>query len=131
MLNKPRILLVDDEPSMIMVVSKRLELAGFDVTTAINGQEALAKAHAGNPDLIVLDLMLPQLNGYEVCTMLKQDLQYKQIPIILLSAKSQEKDKRLGVECGADAYLTKPYKAEILLEQIQALLPTRPSPQNA
>ena len=120
--DKPRILLVDDEPSITKVVGKRLELAGFEVVIASDGQEGLQKAQTQSPNLIILDLMLPKLNGFEVCTMLKGDARFKSVPIILFSAKAQEKDEKMGKECGADAYVTKPFKGETLLEQIKTLL---------
>jgi DNA-binding response OmpR family regulator len=119
----PRILLVDDEPSIIKVVGKRLEVEGYQVLIAVEGQEALTKAQTEHPDLIILDLMLPNLNGYEVCTMLKQDTRYQHIPIMLFTAKAQDQDERLGMECGADAYVRKPFKAQELLERIRRLLP--------
>ena len=122
MAEKRRILLVDDEPSIVKMVGKRLEVEGFEVVIAIDGQEALNKARADQPDLIVLDLMLPKLNGYEVCTMLKQDARYQKIPIILFTAKAQEKDEKLGMECGANAYVRKPFRAQELLEKIRGLI---------
>ena len=122
MADKQRILLVDDEPSIVKMVGKRLEVEGFDVAIAMDGQEGLSRAQADRPDLIVLDLMLPKLNGYEVCTMLKQDARYQRIPIILFTAKAQEKDEKLGMECGADAYVRKPFRAQELLDKIRTLL---------
>ena len=129
MAEKPRILLVDDEPSIVKMVGKRLEIEGFDVVVAVDGQEGLTKAQAEHPDLIILDLMLPKLNGYEVCTMLKQDTRYQRIPIVLFTAKVQEKDEKLGMECGANAYVRKPFRAQELLEKIHGLLPASPAPQ--
>ena len=123
MAERHRILLVDDEPSIVKMVGKRLEVEGFEVLIAIDGQEGLDKARAERPDLIVLDLMLPKLNGYEVCTMLKQDTRYQGIPVVLFTAKAQEKDEKLGMECGANAYVKKPFRAQELLEKIRALLP--------
>ena len=120
---KQRILLVDDEPSIVKMVGKRLEVEGFDVLTAGDGQEGLRRAQADAPDVIILDLMLPKLNGYEVCTMLKQDTRYQNIPIVMFSAKAQDKDEKLGLECGADGYIRKPFKAQELLEKIRSLLP--------
>ena len=117
-----RILLVDDEPSIVKMVGRRLEVEGFDVRIAMDGQEALEKARTEQPHLIVLDLMLPKLNGYEICTLLKQDLRYQKIPIILFTAKTQEKDEQLGIECGANAYVRKPFRAQELVEKIRALL---------
>jgi len=129
MANPVRILLVDDEPSIVKMVAKRLEVEGYEVLVAMDGQEALKVAQTEGPDLIILDLMLPKLNGYEVCTMLKQDTRYQRIPVVMFSAKAQEKDEKLGLECGADAYVRKPFKAQELLDQIRALVnPVRLSP---
>ena len=122
MAEKARILLVDDEPSIVKMVGKRLEVEGFDVLMAMEGEEGLAKARAEQPDLVILDLMLPKLNGYEVCTMLKQDPRYQKILIILFTARAQEKDEKLGMECGADAYVRKPFQAQELLEKVRALI---------
>lgn len=121
-MDKPRILLVDDEPSILKVVGKRLELAGFTVMTASDGQQALQVAQTQNPDLVILDLMLPKQNGYEVCAALKADARWRHIPVMLFSAKAQQKDEQTGMASGADAYMTKPFKAEELLERIQSLL---------
>ena len=122
MAEKIRILLVDDEPSIVKVVQKRLDVEGFDVLIAIDGQEALAKAQTERPDLIILDLMLPKLNGYEVCRLLKFDQKFQHIPIILFTAKAQQQDEVLGKECGADSYLRKPFQAQELLERIRTLV---------
>jgi DNA-binding response OmpR family regulator len=123
MATRGRILLVDDEPSIVKMVGKRLEVEGFEVAIAMDGQEGLQKARTERFDLMILDLMLPKLNGYEVCTLLKQDTKYQAVPIILFTAKAQDKDEQLGLECGANAYLRKPFKAPELLEQIKRLLP--------
>lgn len=131
MAEKPRILLVDDEPSIVKMVGKRLEVEGFEVLVAMDGQDALAKARTENPQLIVLDLMLPKLNGYEVCTMLKQDTRYQKIPIIIFTAKTQEKDEKMALECGANAYMRKPFRAQELTEKIRILIaaaPAQPGP---
>ena len=128
MSEKHRILLVDDEPSIVKMVGRRLEVEGFDVAVAMDGQEGLAKAQAEHPDLIILDLMLPKLNGYEVCTMLKQDTRYQKIPIVMFTAKAQDKDEKLGMECGANAYVRKPFRAQELLEKIRGLLAGSPQP---
>ncbi len=128
MADKVRVLLVDDEPSIVKMVGKRLEVEGFDVLIAMDGQEGLKKAQTESPDVMILDVMLPKLNGYEVCTMLKQDTRYQQIPIIMFSAKAQEKDAQTGLACGANAYVRKPFKAQELLEQIRAVCPRAASP---
>ena len=122
MAEKRRILLVDDEPSIVKMVGKRLEIEGFDVLVAMDGQDGLSKAQTERPDLIVLDLMLPKLNGYEVCTMLKQDARYQKIPVVLFTARAQEKDEKLGMECGANAFVRKPFRSQELLEKIQTLI---------
>ncbi len=122
MTTRGKILLVDDEPSIVKMVGKRLEGEGYQVVVAMDGQEALAKAQSEQPDLIILDLMLPKCNGYEVCAMLKKDPRFQKIPVAMFSAKSQEKDRQLGLGCGADAYIGKPFNAQELLEQIRALL---------
>lgn len=119
---KPRVLLVDDEPSIVKMVGKRLEVEGFEVLVAIDGRAGLAKAQAEHPDLIILDLMLPKLNGYEVCTLLKQDTRFQKIPVILFTAKAQDKDEKLGMECGANAYVRKPFQAQELLGKIRSLI---------
>ena len=118
---KVRILLVDDEPSIVKMVGKRLEVEGFEVLVAMDGQEAVKKVQTDTPDLVILDLMLPKLNGYEVCMMLKEDTRYQNIPVVMVTAKAQEQDEKLGVVCGADAYIRKPFKAQELLDQIRAL----------
>ena len=119
---KRRILVVDDEPSIVKMVSKRLEVEGFDVLIAMDGEEGLAKAQTESPDLIVLDLMLPKVNGYEICGRLKQDPRYQKIPIMLFTAKVQAKDEQLGKECGADAYIRKPFQGKELVDTIRTLL---------
>ena len=95
---RPRILLIDDEPSIIKMVSKRLDVEGFDVVVAMDGQEGLDKARSEKPDLIIVDVMMPKLNGYEICSTLKQDAQYRAIPVMLFTAKAQEKDEKLGID---------------------------------
>ena len=113
-----KILLVDDELNILKVVTKRLEVAGCQVAVAMDGETALMKVREAPPDLIVLDLMLPKINGYEVCTRLKQHPRYRHIPIVMFTAKTQEQDYWKGKECGADAYLTKPYSSGDLLQLV-------------
>ena len=120
-----KILVVDDEPHIVKLVQSRLKANGYDVITAFDGKEALDIAHKENPDLIILDLMLPQMDGYKVCGLLKRDTKYINVPIILFSARAQEEDIKLGQEVGADAYITKPFKPDELLEKIEKLLKER------
>jgi DNA-binding response OmpR family regulator len=119
---KKKILVVDDEEDIAMTVSLRLQASGYEVVTAVDGQEGLEKARSMNPDLIILDLMLPKIDGYKVCRMLKFDEKYKKIPIILFTARSQDSDKKTGEDVGADAYITKPFEAQVLLAKIKELM---------
>ena len=121
-MDKKRILVVDDERELVEMLSLRLEANDYKVFTAYDGQEGLDQARKLKPDLILLDLMLPKLDGYKVCQMLKFDEKYKQIPVILFTARVQEADLKLGEEMGADAYLTKPFEPSILLGKIAELL---------
>lgn len=117
-----KILIVDDEREYIQLLTNRLEAAEYQVVSAQDGQEALEKAKREKPDLIILDLMLPKMDGYKVCALLKKDTRYAKIPIVMFTARAQESDEKLGFECGADAYLTKPFDAQILLAKIQELV---------
>ena len=121
-MDKKRILVVDDEIELVEMLTIRLEANDYEVFAAYDGQEGLDKARTLKPDLIILDLMLPKLDGYKVCRMLKFDEKYKQIPVILFTARAQESDIKLGKEVGADAYLTKPFEPDILLGKIEELL---------
>ena len=119
---KPRILVVDDEPEAVELVEFNLKQAGYAVTTAGDGAEALKKARAQTPDLIVLDVMLPEMDGFEICKMLRLDPATAQVPIIMLTAKAAEIDRVLGLELGADDYLTKPFSPRELLLRIKKIL---------
>ena len=121
-MSKRKILVVDDEKQLVDLIKVRLETNDFEVLTAYDGQEGLARAKKENPDLIILDLMLPKMDGYKVCRMLKFDEKYRKIPIILFTAKAQEEDVKLGEEVGADAYVTKPFESQVLLDKIKELL---------
>jgi DNA-binding response OmpR family regulator len=122
MADKKKILLVEDEKDMAYAVALQLESKGYEVITASDGREGLDKARAKKPDLIILDLMLPKIDGYKVCRMLKFDSKYKDIPIILFTARAQDSDKKTGKEVGADAYITKPFEPSVLLDKIRELL---------
>ncbi len=116
------ILLVDDEPDLVQLVSVRLQAAGYRVITAGDGQQALDAVKQTRPDLIILDLMLPKVDGYKVCRLLKFDERYKKIPILVFTARAQDGDIRMATECGADAYLTKPFEAQTLLSKLRDLM---------
>ena len=115
-----KILLVDDEVDLVETVRFPLEMQGFTVLVSQDGEDALKKAREEKPDLILLDLMLPKLDGYKVCRLLKFDERYKHIPILMLTARTQEKDKTLGKETGADEYITKPFEMNELMEKVQS-----------
>ncbi|MBA3687245.1 MAG: response regulator transcription factor [Chloroflexi bacterium] len=117
--NVARILVVDDEPKIVQLVRDYLELAGFAVSTARDGNEALMRAHTERPDLIVLDLGLPGLDGLEVTRRLRRD---SGVPIIVLTARHEETDKVVGLELGADDYVTKPFSPRELEARVRAVL---------
>jgi two-component system phosphate regulon response regulator PhoB len=119
---RSKILVVDDEPEAVELVEFNLKQAGFSVVTAADGAEALNKARAASPNLIVLDLMLPEISGLEVCKMLRRDPATAGVPIIMLTAKAAEIDRVLGLELGADDYITKPFSPRELVLRIQKLL---------
>ena len=121
-MSSKKILLVDDEVDLVETVRFSLEGEGYQVLVSFNGEDALNKARKETPDLILLDLMLPKLDGYKVCRLLKFDERYKHIPILMLTAKTQEKDKILGKETGADEYITKPFDMDDLVEKIKSYL---------
>src|SRR5512140_430118 len=113
------ILLVDDEPTLRETLAEALEADGFRVVTAADGREALARFREAKPDLVVLDLMLPELSGIEVCRIIRAE---SPVPILMLTAKSTEVDKVVGLELGADDYVTKPFSLRELSARIRALL---------
>jgi DNA-binding response OmpR family regulator len=117
-----KILVVDDEVDLVETVRFSLEMEGFQVLVSYNGEDALNQARKENPDLILLDIMLPKLDGYKVCRLLKFDERYKHIPILMLTAKTQAKDKQTGMETGADEYITKPFDIDQLMEKVKAYL---------
>jgi len=119
---REKILVVDDEPEAVELVEFNLKQAGFTVVAAADGSEALKKARALLPSLIVLDLMLPEVDGLEVCKMLRRDPATAEIPIVMLTAKAAEIDRVLGLELGADDYLTKPFSPRELVLRVKNIL---------
>ena len=119
---KEKILIVDDEKDIAKMLDYNLQKEGFKTIVAYDGEEALDKVTANHPDLVILDLMLPGLDGLEVCKILKKEPKTSNIPIIMLTAKSQETDKIVGLELGADDYVTKPFSPKELLARIKAVL---------
>lgn len=121
-MEKKKILLVDDEVDFAEVLRVRLEDNGYEVIVAYNGEEGLERAEKEDPDLIILDIMLPKISGFDVCRKLKIDENFKQIPIIMFSAKFQSNDINFGMAMGADAYITKPFEPRVLIEKMRELL---------
>lgn len=117
-----QILVVDDEPDILSVLVYHLSREGYRVTTAIDGHGALATAESERPDLIILDLMLPGMDGYEVLQRLREDERTEAIPIILLTARREEEERVKGFEVGADDYITKPFSSRELALRVEALL---------
>ncbi|MBU0501693.1 MAG: response regulator [bacterium] len=119
---KPKILVVDDEPDVVSLLETMFKSHDCDVIVARNGQTALEMARKNKPSLILLDVMLPKIDGYRVARMLKFDENFRHIPLIFLTAKIQERDKKIGKEMGADAYITKPFELDVLWQEVQKLL---------
>jgi len=124
-----KILVIDDEPDAVELVEFNLRSAGYEVVTAADGAEALKKARAHSPDLVVLDVMLPEVDGLEVCKILRRDPATSGIPLIMLTAKAAEIDRVLGLELGADDYITKPFSPRELVLRIKNLLKRGQGPE--
>ena len=123
---RPVVLVADDDPDILALVRFRLERDGYEVLSAPDGETALDLALARTPDLAVLDVMMPRLDGYEVTRRLREHGPTTGIPIILLTARVQEPDLERGFEAGADDYVTKPFSPQALGERVQAALGVRP-----
>jgi two-component system alkaline phosphatase synthesis response regulator PhoP len=121
-MSRERILVVDDEEDLLELVNYNLSREGFRVECVSSGEAALAAARKNLPDLVVLDLLLPSVDGLEICRLLKSDHKTKHIPIIMLTAKGEESDMVAGLELGADDYMTKPFSPRVLLARIKAIL---------
>ena len=121
-MQKRHILVVEDDEDILELVAYNLVKAGYRVTRAATGREALARVAEEPPDLVVLDLMLPEIDGTEVCRRLKGDANTSAIPVVMLTAKGEESDIVAGLELGADDYITKPFSPQVLLARIRAVL---------
>ncbi len=119
---KERILVVDDEEDLLELIRYNLSKEGYRVTCAASGEQAVREARANAPDLVLLDLLLPSVDGLEVCKLLKNDVRTKHVPIIMLTAKSEEADIVTGLELGADDYITKPFSPRVLVARIKAVV---------
>ena len=121
-MSKGRVLVVDDEIYIVHILDFSLGMEGYEVVTALDGEAALEKIRTEKPDLIVLDIMMPKLDGYEVCKSIKSNAATQHIPVILLSAKGRNVDQKMGFDVGADDYITKPFSPRKLVERINQLL---------
>ncbi len=119
---RAQILVVDDEPDILELVQYNLAKDNYEVTCVASGEEGVTKIHSTQPDLLILDLMLPGIDGLEVCKRLKQNPRTASMPIIILTAKGDEADVVSGLELGADDYLTKPFSPRVLLARVKAVL---------
>ncbi len=119
---KAKILVVDDEPDLVELIETNLTAAGFEVLQAGDGRDALEKARESQPQLILLDVMLPEMDGLEVCKLLRSDVRTRSIPIVMLTARTAEIDRVLGLELGADDYVTKPFSTRELVLRVKKLL---------
>ena len=121
-MTKKKILVVEDEESLLKLQSILLTIRGYTVEGAMDGQAALEAVETMNPDLILLDIMLPKIDGFEVCRQVKANEETRHIPVVMLTAKKYPADRVMGEQAGADAYITKPYKSAMVIKTIQRLL---------
>jgi two-component system alkaline phosphatase synthesis response regulator PhoP len=124
-MSRERLLVVDDEEDILELVQYNLHRSGYDVTAVSSGEEALKAARSARPDLVVLDLMLPGVDGLEVCRLLKRDVRTSDLPIVMLTARGEEGDIVKGLELGADDYVTKPFSPKVLVARVRAVLRRR------
>lgn len=119
------VLVVDDEPNIVLSIKFLMKQKGYEVRTASNGEEALQALTEMVPDLILLDVMMPKPDGYEVCQKIRATAQWKDIPVIMLTAKGREVEREKGFAMGADDYITKPFATQELVAKVQAILDTK------
>jgi two-component system alkaline phosphatase synthesis response regulator PhoP len=117
-----KIMVVDDEPYIARVIKFKLEQEGYTVISANDGQSGLQKIKEEKPDLVLLDVMMPGLSGYEVCQKIKEDADLAGIPVVILTAKGQERDREQGMTMGASDYITKPFSPNRLLELVKSMI---------
>jgi len=128
-MDKKKILIIEDEQDMRMLLNLSLVSSGYEVCGAADGQEGWDRTVAEAPDLVVLDLMMPRMGGYELCARLKADPRFSRIPILIFTARAGDIDRFMGLQCGADDYLPKPFNEEVLLAKIAKLLEGQSSAQ--
>lgn len=121
-MDKKRVLVVDDEPDIVGFIKMILEDEGFSVVEAFNGEDAITKAHAESPGVILLDINMPRIDGYQICRLLKNDEKTRGIPVIMVTARTQKIDKYRGEKAGADGYITKPFQTSELIASVRRSL---------
>lgn len=119
----PRILIVDDEPNIVISLEYLMKREGWETAVAADGEAALAALEDGRSDLVILDVMLPRMNGFEVCRRIRADPRWRGLRILMLTAKGRDTEVQKGLGLGADAYVTKPFSTKDLVAQIRSLLP--------
>lgn len=119
------VLVVDDEPNIVLSIKFLMNQKGYEVRTASNGEEALKALQEQTPDLILLDVMMPKPDGYEVCQTIRATKEWRDIPVIMLTAKGREVEREKGLAMGADDYITKPFATRELVDKVQAILEAR------
>jgi two-component system, OmpR family, alkaline phosphatase synthesis response regulator PhoP len=124
-MSRGRVLIIEDEPNIVLSLEFLLEREGYETATAADGERGLALVRELRPDMVLLDIMMPRLNGYQVCQAIKADPNLAQIPVVILSAKGQEVEKLKGLALGASAYITKPFGNQEVLEAVRAALEPR------
>jgi len=117
-----KVLIADDEPNIVISLEFLLRREGFEVLVAVDGEEALAKARAERPDLVLLDVMMPKMNGFDVCQALRSDPELASMRVLMLTAKGRETEVSKGLGLGADGYMTKPFSTKDLVAQVRLLL---------
>lgn len=117
-----KVLIVDDEQDIVESLQFVLEAAGFECHCAYNGEDGLNLAKEILPDLIILDVMMPKINGFKICRLLKYDNKYRNIPILMVTARSQVEDQQIGEETGVDEYITKPFELDEIVEKVKGYL---------
>ena len=130
-MTKPKLVIIEDERSLQEVLTYNLEREGFEVTVASDGQEGLQRVQSLQPDLVILDLMLPLIDGLEVCRQIRSNVRTQATRILMLTARSEEVDEIVGFNMGADDYVTKPFKIKVLIHRIKALLRRTPATEQA
>ncbi len=130
-MRKFKVMVIDDEMDIVKLIKISLEMANFEVIEAYSGKQALEKVQQGVPDIFLLDIMMPEMDGYEVCRRLRAQEATRQVPIVMLTAKGLKGDAEQGLKVGADDYILKPFDPYELGEQIHEILDSRPTPTSA